>query len=83
MRAMVMMVMLLVSCATAPVTSPSSYEELATCPSTMTQEQASSGAVRCQALCASYGRDYADFDSACRCVCAPKPGSVRAWGSET
>lgn len=61
---------LLVSCAAGPY----AWRESESCPSPMTEEEHASGAVRCRAMCSSYGRDVVRFDDACRCYCAPAGG---------
>jgi len=64
--------LLLAACAT--VTS-SSYEEMTQCPAAMTEEQHASGVVRCTAMCSSYARDFAEYDSTdCKCRCMPAYG---------
>lgn len=64
--------MLLIGCASVP---QSKWQEAPQCPAHMTDAEYSSGAVRCRAECASWGRDYHMFMNDCRCVCrsnAPK-----------
>ena len=63
--------LLAVSCATTPSTG---YEELASCPAAMDDEQRASGAVRCRAMCSSYARDFSSFDDDCKCRCMPAYG---------
>jgi len=67
-------VMLLVGCATTATTNPYQYDELQQCPVSMTEEQRSSGVVRCRAMCSSYGRDFDSYTDDCKCWCAPAHG---------
>lgn len=60
------LLLLLCACATT-----SRYEESASCPGRMSEEQHRSGVVRCTALCSSYARDFSAFDENCKCWCAP------------
>ena len=73
-----LMLLLVVSCVTSGgevrEANASSWEEAASCPSNMSNEQKASGSVRCRAMCASYGRGFELFDSECRCICAPERG---------
>jgi len=68
------LLIILFSFASCAATSRYSYEESPTCPVQMTEEQHASGAVRCRAMCSSYGRDFASFDPDCKCRCAPAQG---------
>lgn len=74
--------LLLISCAAMPVPHSNAYEELVSCPVDMSQEQLDSGAVRCRADCASWGRGFVEFRFDCKCVCAPKPG-MRLWSPQS
>ncbi len=62
------------ACATVKQ-NPYAYQELDSCPASMSEEQHYSGVVRCRAMCSSYARDFAEFTADCRCWCAPSsPG---------
>jgi hypothetical protein len=54
----------------------SSYSEMDQCPAYMDEEQKASGAVRCRAMCSSYGRDFDSFGDDCHCNCVGKVGSA-------
>lgn len=57
------------------------YDEAAECPSHMSQEQWESGVVRCRADCASWGRNFYQYLTDCRCVC--QPAKQKTWSNET
>lgn len=65
------------SCATVG-SNPYAYEELESCPVSMTEQQHASGVVQCRAMCSSYGRDMHEFGKDCRCFCAPSAPTYRA-----
>lgn len=68
-------VLVLASCAT--VSNPYAYNEAEQCPLSMTEAEQASGAVRCQALCSSYGRNFESYGADCKCRCASFHGGFR------
>lgn len=72
----------------ACATNRFAYNEAESCPGPqMSKDQMDSGAVRCRAMCSSYARDFASYDTDCRCRCAPAHGGYRptkrTWTNET
>lgn len=74
-------VLMLASCATVGP-NPYAYEEAASCPRGMTEDEHLSGTVRCRALCSSYGRDFDQYGKDCRCFCRPSAGAAPVYRNQ-
>lgn len=74
MKKMMVLVGLLMACATVPA-NRYQYQEMQACPAVMDDEMRESGAVRCRALCSSYAKDFASYDDDCKCRCKGGPSN--------